>query len=250
MAEDYDDEASAFEARYELEEMRARKGLEYLDDDPDAALDPDVLLIKEYEEMRRRTPNDADAHEHYGQRFMQARMFDYAIAAFNRIVELTPQRAPARYNLAEAIRADVIMKFGGAFNAAFIEAIKPAFAQYVAACQLNPSFREAQLKCDSVRKDIEIARLNEHHKMQAFEQIINDPTLDKDAIATRLIEEFGPEGAQQMINQASAISERKRDAYTEKAEHYEERMRRTEQQAEETLGKPLWKRLKGLFIPE
>jgi tetratricopeptide (TPR) repeat protein len=246
MAED-DDRASAYEAEYELTEIRARKGLEYLDDDPDAALDPEFVLVKEYEDTYRRRPDDASAHEHYGHRFMQARMHEYAISAFHRAAQLIPDSAPSRYNYAEAIRADVIMKFGGAFNAAFIQALEPALAQYEAACRLDPSFREARLKRDEVCGDIGIARLNEQRKMQILEQIINNPSLDKDAVATRLIEEFGADEALQMIDQATELSRRKAVNYTEQAEHYEERARHAEQQAEETLGRPLWNRVKRLL---
>jgi tetratricopeptide (TPR) repeat protein len=246
MIEDDEDRASAYEAEYELAEMRSRRGLEYLDEDPDAALDSDFVLIRDYNEMRRRTPNDADAHEHYGQRFMQARLHSQAVAAFKQVVELTPQSARAQFNCGEAIRADVIMRFGGGFHAPFIEALKPALTYYEAACQLDPSFREAQERRDSVRRDIEIATLNEQRKMRTFEQIVNDPKLDKDAQAAKLIETFGPEAALEMIDRATEVSERKRDAYTEKAEHYEERMRQADQEGEATMGRPIWRLFRKL----
>lgn len=246
MIEDDEERARASEAEYELAEIRARKGLEYLDDDPDAALDSDFVLIRDYDEMCRRTPNDAGAHEHFGHRFMQARLHGQALAAFKRVVKLMPRSARAQFNCGEAIRADVIMKFGGDFNAPFIEALKPALTHYEAACQLDPSFREAQERRDLVRRDIEIARLNEQRRMRTFEQIINDPKLDKDAQAEKLIETFGPEAALEMIDRATEVSERKRDAYTEKAEHYEERMRRADQEGEAVIGRPIWRLFRKL----
>jgi tetratricopeptide (TPR) repeat protein len=246
MIEDDEERARASEAEYELAEIRARKGLEYLDDDPDAALDSDFVLIRDYDEMCQRTPNDAGAHEHFGQRFMQARLHGQALAAFKRVVNLMPRSARAQFNCGEAIRADVIMKFGGDFNAPFIEALKPALTHYEAACQLDPSFREAQERRDSVRRDIEIARLNEQRRMRTFEQIVNDPKLDKDAQAKKLIEAFGPEAALEMIDRATEVSERKQAAYTEKAEHYEERMRQADQKGEATVGRPIWRLVRKL----
>lgn len=65
---DDDEEAvSVAEAQYELEQVRARRGLEYLDDDPDVALDPDFVLQRDYNKMRRRRPDDATVPGYYGE---------------------------------------------------------------------------------------------------------------------------------------------------------------------------------------
>jgi tetratricopeptide (TPR) repeat protein len=146
MSEDHDDyEASAFEAQYEMQEIRARKGLEYLDDDPDAALDPDFVLQRDYNKMHRRTPDNA-AHDYYGELFMRARLHSKAVTAYERVVQLKPRDGRARYNYAAALEADMITRFGDTFNADSVEALENVSAQYETACQLDPTLAEAQRK--------------------------------------------------------------------------------------------------------
>jgi tetratricopeptide (TPR) repeat protein len=144
---DDDEEAvSAAEAQYELEQVRARRGLEYLDDDPDAALDPDFVLQRDYNKMRQRTPDDAAAHDYYGELFMRARLHSEAVAAYERVVQLKPGDGRARYNYAAALEADMIMRFGDTLNADSVAALERVFAQYETACQLDPTLAEAQSK--------------------------------------------------------------------------------------------------------
>ncbi len=179
MSEDDDEEAvSAAEAQYELEQMRARRGLEYLDDDPDAALDPDFVLQRDYNKMRQHTPDDAAAHDYYGELFMRARLHGEAVAAYERAVQLKPRDGRARYNYAAALEADMIMKFGDTFNADFVEALKKVFAQYETACQLDPTLTEAQSK----RREIGSYLMN----------------------VRAMVQQYGIEGAREMLRQEKA----------------------------------------------
>ena len=47
---------------------------------------------------------------------------------------------------AAALEADMIMRFGDTLNADSVEALEKVFAQYEAACQLDPTLAEAQSK--------------------------------------------------------------------------------------------------------
>jgi hypothetical protein len=58
----------------------------------------------------------------------------------------------------------MMMKFGGSFNTAFIEALAPALAQYEAALSVRPIFKRSIARRDSTRSASEIARLNEKRK--------------------------------------------------------------------------------------
>jgi tetratricopeptide (TPR) repeat protein len=138
---DRDDERrSAFEARGELRERRAGEGLEHLDGagDVDEDRDPFSLTVAGYEQHAASAPQDVQAHFQYGRQFYQVSMWDWAILAFTRALEIAPKWADAQFYLASSLR--------GAGR------IEEALAAYDKAKELDPTMIEARFESELLKR--------------------------------------------------------------------------------------------------
>lgn len=145
--EDEEMSASAYEAETELRGERAREGLEHLDaggedDASGLAQSPFNRLAEAYRlaaAREARTEREAAVHYHFGRQYFQVALYEQAVEALRRAVELTPTLAEAHYYLASSLREQ------GKIN--------EALASYKRALELDDKLFEARLEQELTRRE-------------------------------------------------------------------------------------------------
>lgn len=133
---------SETEADDERRRDRAGAGLEYLAHEPpydtgQVTADPFSRLVEGYKEMARSNTSNAETHLQFGRQFLQVKMWDWAITAFKRALELAPQWADAQYYYASALNS------AGRTEEALIE--------YKKARELDPTMLEARFESELLK---------------------------------------------------------------------------------------------------
>ena len=148
--EDRDDEdmsANAYEAETELRAERAREGLEHLDaggedDASGLAQSPFNRLAEAYRLAAAKeagTAREAAVHYHFGRQYFQVELYEQAVEALRRAVELSPALAEAHYYLASSLRAQ--------------GKTDEALASYKRALELDDKLFEARFEQELTRRE-------------------------------------------------------------------------------------------------